>query len=180
MEEASAMVYYDPETMRDECFPLDALTFLDPFCYRVDGAWTMAVQLSNPNDLPVNVVWTLNGGAGQAVTVPAMDKVWLANLGLGTQHTVAAVWGADGFIELKARMNLSDCETPPPPPPGPDPDPGPPAEAPVAEAGVLIPVTGVDLGTALGLGFFKSLMVYLGMGFLGMAFITHSLRKKFK
>jgi hypothetical protein len=45
---------------------------------------------------------------------------------------------------------------------------------------VLIPVTGVDLGAALGLGFFKSLMIYLGLGFLGMAFIVHGLRSKFK
>ena len=52
---------------------------------------------------------------------------------------------------------------------------------PEVEGVVLIPVTGADLGSGLsGVGFFQKLMTYLGLAFLGMAFVFHGMKSKFR
>jgi len=178
-----ATVTYDPAN-RLVCFPQDAPVFADPFCSLNDGTWTMAVNLYNPNDLPMDISWTIDGGSAQAGTVAAFSSIRLGNLGLGQRHNVAVLWGNGQFVELQnIRMENSQCVTPPPPPQitdNPIPVTAVEPPAPVTEAVVLIPVTGVDLGNAMQTGLLNKLMIYLGLSFLGMAFITHSLRSRFK
>jgi len=145
----------------------------------------MAVQVENPNDRAMEFAWSVNGGTPQVITAEANGIAWLANLTLGTWHTIAISWGANGFAEERARLNLSDCESPPPPPPVPTPGPQPvpvtavEQPAPVSEAAELIPVTGIDLG-GIDLGYLKNLMLYVGLSCLGIAFITQSFRGRGK
>ncbi|MEM5773463.1 MAG: hypothetical protein AAGU05_00570, partial [Anaerolineaceae bacterium] len=173
----TSRISYDPAN-RLTCFPQTQPVFNAPFCNLVDDEWTMAVNLSNPNDTPVDVTWTINDGSLKSATINANSTIRLGNLKLDKRHTIAVYWGEDGFIELRPRLNTADCITPEPPvvvysipvtavevP------------APVTEA-VLIPVTGADLGGAQN-GFISKLMTYLGVSLLGMAFIAHSLRNKF-
>ena len=179
----TATVTYDPAN-RLGCFPQVAPVLADPFCSLNNGTWTVAVNLYNPNDLPMDISWTIDGGSAQAGTVPAFSSIRLGNLGLGQRHNVAVLWGDGQLVELQnIRMENSQCTTPPPPPDNPD-NPIPVTAvqppAPVTEAVVLIPVTGVDLGNAMQTGLLNKLMIYLGLSFLGMAFITHSLRSRFK
>jgi hypothetical protein len=183
--EGSALVYYDP-SMEEECFPPADLLFIDPFCYKVDGQWTMAVQVENPNDRAMEFAWSLNGGTPQVLTADANGIAWLANLSLGTWHTIAISWGANGFAEERSRLNLADCQSiisPTPTPPAPEPQPVPVTAVeepgPVSEAAELIPVTGIDLGGLMDVGYFKNLMLYVGLSFLGIAFIIDSLWKRF-
>ncbi len=172
-------ITYDPAN-RLTCFPQSSPTFATPFCNLVNDQWTMAVNLRNPNDTAMDITWTLDSGSVKSATIDAYSTIRLGNLDLNERHTVAVYWGQDGFLELRPRLNTSDCVTPPEPPVVVYSIPVTAVEvppAPVTEA-VLIPVTGADLGGAQD-GFINKLMMYLGVSLLGMAFIAHSLRNKF-
>ena len=174
----TSTITYDPAN-RLTCFPQSSPTFATPFCNLQNDQWTMAVNLRNPNDTAMDITWTIDGGSVKSATIDAYSTLRLGNLGLDERHTVAVYWGQDGFLELRPRLNTSDCVTPPEPPvvvysiPVTAVEP----PSPVTEA-VLIPVTGADLGGAQD-GFINKLMMYLGVSLLGMAFIAHSLRNKF-
>lgn len=186
--QGSARAYYDPE-MEETCFPLEDLLIIDPFCELVGSDWTMAVLVENPNDEPVEFGWSINGSVPQVDNAGANTAVPLANLSLGLEHTIAITWGADGFAEQRARLDLVDCQSPtppspPPPPSPPDPQPIPVTAAeqpaPVTESGELIPVTGISLAALIEMGYLKQLAFFLGLGLLGMAFIIDSFWKRLK
>jgi hypothetical protein len=186
MDDAISLVSYIPGTT--ECqLPEGSLLIEEPFCYAVHPGYRAAWRVQNTSEFPIDFTWQLNGGEMNVDTAPANGMVWLGNFELDKKNTVTITWSGN-VDELSARIPSVSCHapTPPPPPPQPPSD-NPPVPvtaveqpAPVAEAGVLIPVTGVDLGSALNLGFFKSLMTYLGLGFLGLAFIVQGLHKRFK
>ncbi len=181
MDDAEAYVSYDPES--NECvLPEDGLVVQDPFCYVDGGSYKAAWQVVNESEFAISFGWALNGGSMNAATVEAGGMVWLGNFDLDTANTVEVYWG-DRSDVLTAKVSSEVCQAPTPEPP--DTPAGPPipvtaveAPAAVVEGGVLIPVTGVDLGSVSGLGWLKDLMMYLGLGMLGMAFIVHSLNKK--
>lgn len=184
MDDATSVVYYDPET--SECqLPDGGLLIQDPFCYATHDGYKAAWQVINTSGFPIDFTWSLNGGELNVATAPANDLVWIGNFNLDQTNTVSITY-AGNVDEHAASISSVTCKapTPPPPPTPPNSDPVPVTAveqpAPVAEAGVLIPVTGVDLAGAIDLGFFKSLMIYMGLGFLGLAFVTHSLRNRFK
>lgn len=177
--EATGKVVYIPgET---EC-ELPALMIQDPFCYATADGYKAAWQVTNSSGFAISFGWVLSGGEPHAATAQPGETVWLGNFDLDATHTVVVDWGS-GMDELTAKLTSMVCHAPTPEPP--DTPPGPPvpvtaveAPVPVAEAGVLIPVTGVDLSRAMGLGFFRNLMLYLGLAFLGLAVIGDTIKKK--
>ena len=178
----SAVIEYNPED-RYTCFPLADLLISDPLCAQdQNGAWLMAVEVQNPNDVAVDFGWSLDGAALQAASVDADASTRLTLLPLGEDYTLAVSWDNEGFAEKDLRLEQSVCVAPTPVPPVP---PAPPANVvvipvtaaqpePVAEAGVLIPVTGENSLPA-GLALITRLAIYLGLGLLGAAFIVQSL-----
>ncbi|MCJ7624058.1 MAG: hypothetical protein MUO76_11190, partial [Anaerolineaceae bacterium] len=183
--QATGKVYYDPETMFDICFETFDLV-LDAGCYEpTPNEWLMRWTIQNPNPFNVDIIWMINSGAPAAgVAVPG--ETVLIDLGLSQWYTVEAFWSPAGSASLKSFIYSQDCEGAPPPPP--PPPPGPPLVIPVTgapqpevEGVVLIPVTGANLGSGLmGVGFFQKLMTYLGLAFLGMAFVLHGMKKRFR
>ncbi len=160
------------------------LLVLDPFCYQEAGVWKAYWEVGNTSEVDLDFAWQLNGGDLSANTAPAKDKLWLGNFNLGT-NTVAIYWGKEQVETLTAEILLSDCVSPTPPPPVP---PVPPTNvlpvpvtalqpSPNFEGAVLIPVTGMDHGVEMDLGFFKSLMLYLSIAFLGAALVIDNLQK---
>ena len=190
-QEAPAAVVYDTDN-RYTCFPLDDLLITDPYCAKDEsGAWKMAVVVQNPNDVDVEFGWSLEGpDKTQYASVGAEGDSLLTLLPLSQDFTLGLYWGDEASTEANLRLDYGACYGPTPVPPAP---PAPPATvgelvipvtaveqpAPVVEAGVLIPVTGVE-GSGIDLGFFKHLMIYLGLGFLGVAFVVQSLHNRFK
>ncbi|MCJ7622914.1 MAG: thrombospondin type 3 repeat-containing protein [Anaerolineaceae bacterium] len=192
---ASALIVYDPQFMKEECGVLETqdLLLLDPQCYEHgDGSWGMAWWINNPNPFDVFFIYQFKRenidvpGIGIA---PANTENMFVITPLGN-YLVTVFWGENGVASLKYHIKENDCDQPPPPPPPPPPSPViPPVEvvipvtaaeppAPITEAEVLIPVTGVDLGNrAIGLGIFSSLSLYLGMLFLGLAFVLQGVRR---
>lgn len=184
----SGRIYYDPESELT-CFPLNAPTFGQPFCSLDGDDWKQAVNLRNPNDRAIDITWTVDGGESQSATIEANDSIRLGNFELGSKPVIAVYWGEEGFIELRPNLSADACYTPEPeeltitsipvtaysiPVTGGEP-------APVTEAVVLIPVTGADLGTgnAGTNNFVNKLLLNVGLGLLGLAFIAHSVRSKF-
>jgi archaellum component FlaF (FlaF/FlaG flagellin family) len=186
MDDAISLVSYTPGVT--ECqLPEGRLVIQDPFCYAVHPGYKAAWRVENTSGFPIDFTWQLNGGEMNVETAPANGVVWLGSFALDRRNTVTISWNGN-VDELSGSISSNSCHGPtPPPPPEPPSSYNPPVPvtaveqpAPVVEAGVLIPVTGVDLGTSLDVSFFKKLMIYLGMSFLGLAFIAHSLRSRFK
>jgi len=131
----------------------------------------------------------VNGGESESATIEANGSIRLGNFELGSKPVIAVYWGEEGFIELRPNLSADACYTPEPqeltttsipvaaysiPVTGGEP-------APVTEAVVLIPVTGADLGAGNGNtnNFVDKLLLNVGLGLLGLAFIAHSVRSKF-
>ncbi len=179
-EDTGTVAYIPGET---ECeLPESGLLLQDPFCYATGDGYKAAWQVLNESDFAIDFGWVLNGGDTVAATALPGETVWLGNFALDTANTVVVSWNGQ-VDELTASLSSVVCQAPTPEPP--DTPPGPPvpvtaveAPAPVAEAGVLIPVTGADLGNLFGLNFFRNLMFYLGLAFMGLAVIVGNFWKK--
>ena len=195
MERLSAQIYYDPATMREICeLPEEQLAILDPYCTELPSDdWGMTWAVQNPTDFEIVYIWqfldgTPLGSAALGNSIQVLDTVPLG------EYTVQLFWGEEGFQELTAALQLSDCEiapeptpvVPPPAPPAPPAPPVPPvvvqlipvtALEPVSESGeVLVPVTGADHSAwALLFGPFRKALMFAAMALIGMAMVFHGL-----
>ncbi len=194
----TAMIYYDPATMREVCQPPEEqMVILDPYCTELpSGDWGMTWAVQNPTDFEIIYIWQFEGGTPLGSSANGNSIQVLDTVPLG-DYTVFLFWGDDGFQELTAGLSLSDCEVVPVPTPttapaGPAPvvpvvlPAAPPvvvqpipvtAPEPVSESGeVLVPVTGADTA-ALGLllGSFRQAVLFAALVFIGMAMVFHGL-----
>jgi hypothetical protein len=189
LDETSAMAYYDPTTMKEQCEvpSLQPLLLDDPYCIRVDGTDRLQWEVVNPNAIDIAFNWTWNDagltpGNGTAL---AGENTKFATSPVGA-YEVTIYWG-DPVNMISHTSNITSCQRPRTPTPTPPTNITPyivitsTLQPPAVGGEVLIPTTGIDLGGGSGiLGFFKSLSIYLGMAFVGMGFIFHALHKRFR
>jgi hypothetical protein len=209
LDELTALVYYDTDTMREQCQPpAQELVLLDPYCTEIStGNWGMTWSVENLSDFEIIFVWQITGENPLGDAAPAASQYVLDTVPLGS-YTVSIFWGESQVDSLSAELQLSDCEAPPPPtatptptattpptgptdpPPSvpttppiftPTPEPTIPAPESVTEGEVLIPVTGLDMSAFLTLfGPFRKAIFLTGLAFIGMAFIFQGVRSRFR
>jgi hypothetical protein len=134
--------------------PLDPLGLqVDPFC-NADGLMQWTVINPNTENITINY-FTVDGGAHQPGFTVTPGEHNLVATALGT-HTVVISYGDSSTVSLDYTIDV--C----------------PLQIPVTGGGLIIPVTGADETSKLGLGF-----GFGGMSLVGLALLLSALRKMY-